>query len=46
MQASDDTIADLGNEPLPLSPAAYAKLLVEDTEKWGKVVRASGLKPQ
>lgn len=39
-------LADLGNEPLPLSPAAYAKLLADDTEKWGKVVRATGLKPQ
>jgi tripartite-type tricarboxylate transporter receptor subunit TctC len=39
-------LADLGNEALPLSPAAYAKLLADDTEKWGKVVRATGLKPQ
>jgi len=36
----------LGTTPLPLSPAAYAKLLAEETEKWGKVVRAAGLKAQ
>jgi tripartite-type tricarboxylate transporter receptor subunit TctC len=39
-------LADLGNAPLPLSPAEYAKLLAEDTEKWGRVVRAAGLKPE
>jgi tripartite-type tricarboxylate transporter receptor subunit TctC len=39
-------LADLGNEPFALSPAAYAKLLAEDTEKWGKVVRAAQLKPE
>jgi hypothetical protein len=31
---------------LPLSPAAYAKLLVEETEKWGRVVKSAGLKPE
>jgi tripartite-type tricarboxylate transporter receptor subunit TctC len=38
-------IVALGNEPLPLSPTAYRKLLEDDTKKWGKVVRAAGLKP-
>jgi tripartite-type tricarboxylate transporter receptor subunit TctC len=36
----------IGNEPYPLTPAEYAKRLTDDTEKWGKVVRAAGLKPQ
>ena len=39
-------LADLGNEPLPLSPADYGKLLADETEKWAKVVRATGLKPR
>jgi tripartite-type tricarboxylate transporter receptor subunit TctC len=39
-------LSDLGNEPYALSPADYGKLLVEDTEKWGKVVRAAQLKPE
>src|SRR5262245_19326590 len=39
-------LADLGNAPLPLSSAEYGKLLAEETEKWGKVVRAAGLKPE
>jgi tripartite-type tricarboxylate transporter receptor subunit TctC len=39
-------LADLGNAPLALSPAEYAKLLVEETEKWGRVVKSAGLKPE
>jgi tripartite-type tricarboxylate transporter receptor subunit TctC len=38
-------IADLGNTPLALSPAQYGKLLVEETEKWGKVVKFANIKP-
>ncbi len=38
-------LADLGNEPLPLSPAEYGQLLADETEKWGKVVRAANIKP-
>jgi tripartite-type tricarboxylate transporter receptor subunit TctC len=37
-------LADLGSEPLPLTPAQYGKLLVDDTEKWGKVIRAGNIK--
>jgi len=39
-------LADLGNAPLALSPAEYGKLLAQETEKWGKVVRAANLKPE
>ncbi len=39
-------LIDLGGAPLPLSPAEYGKLLAEDTEKWGKVVRAAGLRAE
>jgi tripartite-type tricarboxylate transporter receptor subunit TctC len=38
--------ADLGGEPLAGSPADFAKLIAMETEKWGKVVRAAGLKPE
>ncbi len=38
-------LADLGATPLPGSPADFGKLLVEETEKWAKVVRMSGAKP-
>jgi tripartite-type tricarboxylate transporter receptor subunit TctC len=35
---------DLGGTPLPGSPADFSRLIAADTEKWGKVVKASGLK--
>jgi tripartite-type tricarboxylate transporter receptor subunit TctC len=38
--------ADIGGEPLAGSPAAFGKLIAEETEKWGKVVRAANLKPE
>jgi hypothetical protein len=31
---------------LPGSPAAYGKLLADETEKWAKVVKAAGAKPE
>jgi tripartite-type tricarboxylate transporter receptor subunit TctC len=37
-------IAELGGAPLSGSPTAYGQLLVEETEKWGKVVRAANIK--
>jgi tripartite-type tricarboxylate transporter receptor subunit TctC len=37
-------LADLGSAALMSSPAGYGKLIAEDTEKWGKVVRFSGAK--
>jgi tripartite-type tricarboxylate transporter receptor subunit TctC len=37
-------LADLGGEPFPSSPADFGKFIVEDTEKWGKVIRAAGIK--
>jgi len=39
-------IADLGDVPLSLSPAEFAKLMVGETEKWGKVIRAVGIKAE
>jgi tripartite-type tricarboxylate transporter receptor subunit TctC len=39
-------LADLGGTPLPGSPVQFGKLIAEETEKWGKVVRAAKIKPQ
>jgi tripartite-type tricarboxylate transporter receptor subunit TctC len=39
-------IADLGGTPLSLSAADFGKFLAEETEKWGKVVKFSGAKPE
>jgi tripartite-type tricarboxylate transporter receptor subunit TctC len=39
-------LADLGGTVLALSPADFGKLIAEDTEKWGKVIRAANIKPE
>jgi tripartite-type tricarboxylate transporter receptor subunit TctC len=38
--------ADIGGEPLAGSPREFGKLLVEETEKWAKVVKFAGLRPE
>jgi tripartite-type tricarboxylate transporter receptor subunit TctC len=38
-------IADLGGTELAGSPSDFGKLIVDETEKWAKVVRFSGAKP-
>jgi tripartite-type tricarboxylate transporter receptor subunit TctC len=39
-------ISELGATAFPSSPADFGKLIAEDTEKWGKVVRAANIKPE
>ncbi len=36
--------ADLGVEPMPMTPAEFGKLIADETEKWGKVIRATNIK--
>jgi tripartite-type tricarboxylate transporter receptor subunit TctC len=43
--AMQKRLAATGGSPLPGSPAEFGRLMAEETEKWGKVVRASGTKP-
>jgi tripartite-type tricarboxylate transporter receptor subunit TctC len=38
-------LTDLGATVLTGSPADFGKLIVEETEKWAKVVKFSGAKP-
>jgi tripartite-type tricarboxylate transporter receptor subunit TctC len=38
--------ADLGATVLPGSPADFGKLIADGTEKWGKVIRAAGIKAE
>ena len=38
-------LADLGVTTLALSPADFGKLIADETEKWAKVVKFAGLKP-
>lgn len=37
-------LADLGGEPLVLSVADFGKIMVSDTDKWGKVIKAANIK--
>ena len=37
-------LAELGGEPMPMTPAEFGKLLADETEKWAKVVKFSGAK--
>ena len=39
-------LAAIGGEPLPGSPAEFGRLIKEETEKWAKVVRTAGIKPE
>ena len=39
-------LADLGGTVLPGSPADFGKLVVDDKEKWAKVIRAAGIKAE
>jgi tripartite-type tricarboxylate transporter receptor subunit TctC len=38
--------ADLGGTALALTPAEYGKVLADETEKWGKVIRAANIKSE
>ena len=37
-------LAELGGTVMPGSPADFAKFIADETEKWGKVVRAAHMK--
>jgi len=39
-------IADFGDVPLRLSPAAFTKLVADETEKWADVIRAGHIKAE
>jgi len=37
-------LIDLGNTPVTMTPAEFAKTLAEETEKWAQVIRDAGIK--
>jgi tripartite-type tricarboxylate transporter receptor subunit TctC len=37
-------LANLGGDVLALSPADFGKLIADETEKWGNVIRALNIK--
>ena len=39
-------LADFGGTPLVGSAADFGKLIADETEKWGKVVKFAGMKPE
>jgi tripartite-type tricarboxylate transporter receptor subunit TctC len=39
-------IAELGGEPMPMALAEFSTFIADETEKWSKVVRFSGLRPE
>ena len=39
-------LADLGNVPVPMTSVGFGKFLADETDKWGKVIRAANIKPE
>jgi tripartite-type tricarboxylate transporter receptor subunit TctC len=39
-------LADFGGTPLVGSPADFGKLILDETEKWAKVIKSAGIKPE
>jgi tripartite-type tricarboxylate transporter receptor subunit TctC len=39
-------LADLGGAPFPGTPADFGKVIADETEKWGKVIRTANIKPE
>jgi tripartite-type tricarboxylate transporter receptor subunit TctC len=37
-------LADLGGDPMPMSPAEFGQLVADETEKWGKVIRTANIR--
>ncbi len=39
-------LAEVGSDPMPMSPAAFGAMLAAETQKWATVVKASGAKAE
>ena len=39
-------LADFADVPMPMTPTEFGKLIADETEKWGKVIRAANIKPE
>jgi len=39
-------LVDLGGTPMPMTPADFGKFIANESEKWGKVIRAANIKLQ
>ena len=39
-------LADLGCDPMPMTPTDLGKLFAGETEKWAKFIKAAGIRPE
>jgi tripartite-type tricarboxylate transporter receptor subunit TctC len=39
-----ERLAELGGSPMLMAPAEFGKLIADETEKWGKVIRTAHIK--
>jgi tripartite-type tricarboxylate transporter receptor subunit TctC len=39
-------LAELGGEPMPMTPEGFGNLVAEETRKWDKVIKSAGIKTQ
>jgi tripartite-type tricarboxylate transporter receptor subunit TctC len=39
-------LADLGGVPMPMTPPEFGKFIADETEKWAKVIKFAGIKPE
>ena len=37
-------LIDMGGIPMPMSPADFGKFVVEETDKWAKVIKFANIK--
>jgi tripartite-type tricarboxylate transporter receptor subunit TctC len=45
-QAIKARLAATGGEPIPGSPAVFGRLIAAETEKWARVIKFAGIKPE
>ncbi len=41
-----ERLADLGSQPMPMSPAAFKKYIADETARWAKVIPAADIKAE
>jgi tripartite-type tricarboxylate transporter receptor subunit TctC len=39
-------LANPGAEPMPMSPTEFGQFIAGEVEKWGKVIKLFGIKPE
>jgi tripartite-type tricarboxylate transporter receptor subunit TctC len=39
-------LAELGVEPRPMTPAEFGKFILDETDKWAKVIKVAGISPE